>query len=465
MDIKSILDSGRSVSAIIADLKKKSVDVPLWEKLEKDYEPEKHKIVEDKVGRVDKIHKDGTIDKAARIHIGLEKLLCSRMTEFTFAIEVKRNYPNVEDDETKKQISRAIEAVYKNARIDNENLKRGEAYYASCEIMTIWYAVKKENNLYGFKSKYKLKCKTFSPMDEVKLYPLFDDYDDMIAMSYEYRKKVGDEWVNYFETFTADRHYKWSSNNGQEWESIVNSEEVIIMKIPCSYLWRQKPVYGGLSHIREELEYTLSRNSDVIAYNSAPILKISGGIQGDEQKGETRRIYRVTNGGDVSYVSWAQSVESLKYQVETLLNMFFMQAQMPDISFKNMMSLGNIGYDARMTLLMDAHLKIGDESGAWVEFFERECNVIKAFLEKMNTSWAGKTEDVVVEHVISPFIQNDEVADINKIMKMNGEKPLISHLESIRMAGYATDPDKSLEEIKADEQAGMSLDINEHMFQ
>ena len=42
-----------------------------------------------------------------------------------------------------------------------------------------------------------------------------------------------------------------------------------------------------------------------------------------------------------------------------------MQAQMPDISFENMKSLGNIGYDSRRTLLTDAHLKIGEESGPW----------------------------------------------------------------------------------------------------
>ena len=103
-----------------------------------------------------------------------------------FAIIPRRIYHNIEGNKTRQQIANAIEAIYKNARIGSENIKRGNAYFASCEIFTIWYAVKSPNSLYGFNSQYKLKCKTDSPMDGCKLYPLFDEYGDMLAMSIAY---------------------------------------------------------------------------------------------------------------------------------------------------------------------------------------------------------------------------------------------------------------------------------------
>lgn len=46
-------------------------------------------------------------------------------------------------------------------------------------------------------------------MEGVKLYPLIDELDDMLAMSFEYTKKVKDEVITYFETYTSDKHYKW----------------------------------------------------------------------------------------------------------------------------------------------------------------------------------------------------------------------------------------------------------------
>lgn len=456
-EITAILDNTRPVDNIINDLKEKSVTVPSWDKLLKDYEPTEHNIVSDKVTRKDKVRSNGDKEKASRIYIGLEKLLTKRMTEFMFAIPVKRVYHNIENSEIRQSIAKAIEAIYKYARIDSENIKRGNAYFASCEVFTIWYTVESPNTLYGFNSKYKLKCKTYSPMDGVRLYPLLDELGDMIAMSFEYTRKVKNEEVTFFETYTSNIHYKWKQQ-GNGWE-LVKLEQVAVMKIPGVYIYRQVPIYHGLSYIREEIEYTLSRNSDVIAYNSAPILKIAGGMKGGEDKGESRRVYRVEQNGDVSYVSWAQSIEALKYHVDTLVKLFWSQSQMPDISFENMKSLGNIGFDARQTLLTDAHLKVGDESGSWIEAFERECSVIKAFLKMMNVSWASEVDNVEVEHIITPFIQMDEDATTDRLIKQNGGKAIKSQLQTIREAG-SNDPEATLLQIQKEEAAASQSRIS-----
>ena len=246
--------------------------------------------------------------------------------------------------------------------------------------------------------------------------------------------------------------------DGDKWEvvltqitddgEVVSGEDIILMKIPGIYASKAMPIYYGLSPIRAEIEYSLSRNSNVIAYNSAPLLKIVGGIKGKEDKGESYRVVRCESGGDVSYVSWSQSIEALKYHVETMEKLYWSQAQLPDLSFDNMKGLGNIGYDARQTLLTDAHLRVGDEAGLWLEFLERECNIIKAFLKIMNKKWENEVDNVVVEHIITPYIQNDELAEINKRMKANGNKPIESQLESIQKYGESSDAKATLEQIQ-----------------
>lgn len=461
-EITEIFSPDRPLSDVITDLKEKSVELPSWSDLVKMYEPSLHEIVKDKTSRRDKVRKDGTTEIASRVAIGLEKLLVSRMTSFTFALPPKRVYHNTDGSDKRKLIAKALELIYKYARIDSENINRGKAYYASCEVFTIWYAVKSVNTLYGFKSNYKLKCKTYSPMDGVSLYPLFDELGDMIAMSFEYKQRVKDQEVVFFETFTADTHYKWMAS-GKGWKEVTKPEEIIIGKIPGVYGCRPTPVYYGLSNLRKEIEYALSRNSDIVAYNASPILKVAGNIQGTEEKGETRRVYRVESGGDVSYVSWSQANEALKYHVDTMMKMFFMQSQMPDISFDNMKGLGNIGYDARMTLLTDAHLKIGEESGAWIEFLERECNVIKAFLAAINSSLADEIDNVEVEHIITPFIQNDEKSDIDNAMSACGGKAIISQIEAIKRAGLSSDPEQTLKQIQKEEADANIARINSIM--
>lgn len=223
------------------------------------------------------------------------------------------------------------------------------------------------------------------------------------------------------------------------------------MKIPGVYAFRSTPIYHGLTRLRKELEYTLSRNSDVIAYNAAPVLKVVGKMFGEEDKAESRRLFRMQDGGDVSYVSWSQAIEAVKYHVDTLLRLFWMQAQIPDISFDNLIGLGNIGFDARQTLLTDAHLKVGDESGAWIETFDREASVVKEFLKLLNTNWKSEIDEVEIENIITPYIQQDKDAAISRAIKANGGKPVVSHLESIQMAGVSNNPQSTLEQIQDEE--------------
>ena len=455
MDLAEILMLD-TIQAKVSALKEKSVCVPDWETLLKDYEPTKHAILEDKTSRVDKHRSDGTEEPASRISIGLEKLLTKRVNEFTFAIPVRRVYTNTEDNKKRQQIARALELIFKYARIDSENIRRGLAYYACCEILTIWYTVEKKHTLYGFPCKKKLRCQTFSPMNGTKLYPLFDEQGDLVAVSVEYLRKVKKTEMQFFETYTAEKHFKWANdtaNGGWKELTVEGGEDIEIMKIPAIYNYRPTPVYHGLTGLRKEIEYALSRNSDVIAYNSAPVLKVAGGVQGEERKGEERRIVRVANGGDVSYVSWQQSIDALKYHVDTLLKLFFMQAQVPDISFENMKALGNIGYDARMTLLMDAHLKIGDESGNWLEFLDREVNVVKAFLKSINIKLADEVDNVDVENIITPFIQNDRKGLIDTLTAANGGKAVMSQLDSIREFGESKDPEATQRQIQKEDNA------------
>ena len=149
--MEDIFEKYQSASERIQHLREKSISVPQWEVLLKDYEPTKHEVVNDNIKLRDRELSDGTTEKSARIYIGLEKLLVSRMVDFTFALPVKRIYHNTDGEDPnskkRKEIAEAMERVYKYARIDSENIKRARNYYASCEYCTVWYVVPQKNML------------------------------------------------------------------------------------------------------------------------------------------------------------------------------------------------------------------------------------------------------------------------------------------------------------------------------
>lgn len=451
-----IIDLTNPTDELRKALATKQDKLPRWEDVRKDYEPSLHRVATDRTILRDKERPDGTIEPSSRITIGIEKIATARISEFCFAIPVKRVYNNDEGDSLKAQAIKAIEAIYKHARIDTENTKRAVSYFASCEVATVWYAVEQPNTLYGFESKFKLRCRTYSPMEGYELYPYFDTSGDMLAMSVEYKRKEGDgKEYRFFETFTSERHYVWREGGGR-W-TLSTDERVVILKIPAVYMKRKKPIFADITAMREELELTLSRNGNVIAYNSAPFLKVKGKLVGSEARGEAQRLFQLEEEGDIDYVSWSQSIDALKYQVEQLHRLIFMQLQMPDLSFDAMSRLGNIGFDARQTLLTDAHLKVGDEAGGLVEFLERECNVIKAFLKMMHLPFANILDSLEVEHVITPYIQNDEEAQIKRRILANGGKPIESQRESIERYGWSSDADATLRQIQAEAEGSASL--------
>lgn len=445
MRIEDILNSNLSDSEQISKLKNKSVKIKKpWVELIKEYDSTLHDV-NNKNKREDK-HRKNKVEEVARIHLDFEKLIVNRMTEFIFAIPVKRTYSGLEDDAERQTIIQAIEAVYKDNRIDNVNLKRCRELLATCEMCTQWFTATKKHNKYGFDTEKKLKSKILSPMGGYRLYPLFDETDNMIAMSIEY--EVTDEknvTTTIFETYTDTKHIRWEGST-----KVLDTENPL-GKIPFVYSCRNTPIWDGIQPIVKEIETILSNNSDIIGYNASPILVVTGALTGSEDKGNSRRVYRLENGGNVSYATWQQSIEAIKYQVDILLRIMWSMVQLPDMSFDNIKGLGSISGEAMKTILADAHLKVGDEQGAFVELFDREVNIIKEYLSKLNPSWANKLNQLEVESIITPFVQQDISAEITKAQKLNGGKPLMSQKESIQYLGISPNAELTIEQIREEE--------------
>lgn len=134
------------------------------------------------------------------------------MTELVTGIPIKRVYSP--ENERQQLAAEVIEKILKRNRIDSVNVERCSMLFAACEVITLWYAVEQANNLYGTSSPIKLRCRNFSPMFGDELYPLFDEYGDMIALSVGYKRKNGGRTVSYFDAYTSDRHLKFSSEGG-----------------------------------------------------------------------------------------------------------------------------------------------------------------------------------------------------------------------------------------------------------
>lgn len=446
MDIKDIIAAGQNPGWAINELKRKAVYVPAWTELEKAYDAKKHPVM-DKQLYPDVVRNDG-VERVTRITLSFQKLAAKRMSELVCGIPVKRIYKP--ENERQKQVAEALEAIYDRSRINSVNVDRCNSLFAGCEVFTLWYATEQRNDLYGFSSPLKLRCRTFSPMLGDELYPYFDEYGDMTAMSIGYTRKVGRKNVQYFDTYTDDRHIKWS-NEGGEW-AVVEDETTTLTKIPGIYAFRPTPIWEDTSRNVYEMEWSLSRNGNYLRENSKPKFVVCANeiIQyGDEKNPnkEFKAVAQFPSGAKAEYVTWQQAVESLKFHIETLRSLFFTQLQLPDWSYEKM-SQHALSGESRKQMFIDAELKVGDESGRLLEFYDRETNVLKAFLKlMMGASFHADIDALKVDNVITPYRISDEKERVELLMTANGNQPIMSQRESIEAYGHSDNVDKTIEEI------------------
>jgi len=446
-DITELTAATRDAESIITDLKQKSVVVPGWSDLEKEYNPKKHPIMTDP-SYTDKVTKTG-IEKVTRITIDLQRLAAKRMTELAFGIPVKRIYNS--ETEGEKAIAKIIEKVYKRNRINSLNTERGKMLFAGCEVVTLWYAVEEKNNLYGIDSALKLRCKNYSPMNGDSLYPLFDEYDDLKALSFDYTRYEAGATTQYFDTYTATEHIRWTVEGGKWVEQI--RETTTIGKIPAVYITRPTPIWEDTSNNVFELEWSLSRNGNYLRKNSKPIFAIfaDGKIKvGDEKNDDSRLVVQYPQGSSANYVTWQQAVESLKFHHESLYKAFFTQLQLPDMSYESMKSTPMSG-EARKMMFIDCQLKVTDESGRWLEALDRETNVIKAFLKTiLPEKQHADIDSLEVETVITPYAVTDDKDTITNLISATGGKAIMSQLEGIKNLGWSDNPEETLRQIDAE---------------
>ena len=450
MTIEELLKSGNA-GEIIAALKEKSVSVPEWtgvKGLSQEFYPDKHPVMNKGIYQ-DIVTEEG-IEPVTRVAVDLQRLAVKRMTELACGIPIKRVYKPQNDKQ--KEVAAFIEAIYDRNRIDSVNNDRLNMLFAGCEVMTLWYAVEQDNTLYdGRKSRLKLRCRNFSPMLGESLYPLFDEYGDMVAMSVGYERKVGKKITRFFDTYTANRHIKWMYTDGQ-WVEIENEDISIIGKIPAVYAYRPTPIWEDNSNIVYEIEWALSRNGNYLRENSKPIFVVFADETihyGDEKSSnkEFKAVMQFPKGGRAGYVTWEQAIENLKYYVSELRNMFFTLLQLPDWSYEKMSQQALSG-ESRKQLFIDAQMKVKDESGRLLEMFDREMNIIKAFAKVIFVeTYNDDIDSLSVETVITPFTITDNRDTINNLVTANGGKPIMSQRESIEEFGHSNDVDRTLSEI------------------
>lgn len=373
-----------------------------------------------------------------RIGLPYQKRIVEIATMFQTAIPYKYT---AEDS----KLFTAFQEVIKSNKMSFSDSKICTEVKRYTQVAELWYPEEEQNEQYGVPSKFLLRHKVLSP-ENYKLYPRFDDNNNLISFAIESTTKEGE---TVFQAFTAEFVYTFTTKNGQTTTEVKPN---IIGKIPVVLYQQDKPEWDSVQHLIEIAEEQRTYFSESNKKFGEPILMIAGRVEGKTATNNTGgKVFEVKDGGNVQFVVPPNANENFDREMTMNRRDIHEFTHTPDLSDEFYAGKGNmLSGVGRKLAWLPAHLKVKDNEAIFIPALQRRINIILAFLSKMYISFEKELKDIDITPIITPFDIDDDTEMIRTLMEANGGKPLLSQREAMQRFGI-TDPEAQLQQIKDEE--------------
>lgn len=432
--------------------------VPAWSDLDKQYDPLKHKINDPIAYPPKKVEGDEN-DHFQRTCIGMQKLAVSLTAQALFATPVRRQYTYDRNSTSEVEAAKVLEELYKqHACIDSVNMERAKRLYKTCQVLTVWQSYELIGETYdvaGLETNRALKANIYSEDKGYKLYPIIDEYGDILAVSVGYTAPDGTEYLT---TYTKGvPSYMYHYIRTKEGWALAPEFPRELEVFPCLYINTDEPAWGGEAgtNIVEQMEHHESFDGMYITDNAAPLYvcdpgKTEGRTYPSTEKfksGDARRVLEVGEGGSVKGVAIEGAEQATSNRLSRLQDIFYTTNQLADMSFKSMTS-AHTSAENKELVFAGVRAKAIDLGGEWVILFNRELNIIKKIAAVMFPTLAEAFKSVKILSIITPYNVNTRADTALYIEKAGGSMSLRTR---VALLGEAGDVEQEAGEIEADE--------------
>ena len=470
----------------IAYLKKgRKTELPDAVKLYNDWNPNRHEIITDtekypkikitvekekevydeKTGKTTTIPKKTKDVEPNRIALPIEQDIVNIQTAFTVGTEPKMN---CEPEENEQGLFSALRKVLEKNKIKYQNKRIVRSWLSEQECAEYWYVVKddgfwaklkrKIGTIFGASApEYRLNSVIWSPFRGDKLYPFFDDSNNLVAFSREYKKKdLDDVEITCFMTITADSVYQWEFIDG--WKS-VSSFKHGFKKLPVLYCYRPEAYCEKIKTLRVRLEKLMSNYADCIDYHFFPILMLFGDVQNFSGEFKNRVVELTGEGANAQYLTWNQASDTVKLELDSLIEKIYSMTNTPRISFENLKGSGNalsgVAFDY---VFLSTHLNVENLAEVIGEFMQRRVNFLVSALGSINSSLEKAAETIDINVEIEPYrLDNVDDRGSTAVKAVSGN--VWSQKHGVLFAGNADRLDEELQQIKEEQEEKQRMEI------
>lgn len=347
------------------------------------------------------------------------------------------------------------------AKLDTFNKDMVRRLLIETRVAELYYQVPQDlPDQPKFRYRVKLLCKKNG--DEI--WPHFDEFGDMDAFCRRYTMPVinadGSETkVSTFEIYTAQKIIIHSTAGAA---FITEERSNPFGKIPVIYYETDYPDWYDVQGLIDKLEDRVSKFDDTNDYFSSPAVKVKGKIKNAPDKAEVGKFFEIEEGsggyGDIEYLTWDQTPESMKLEMEMLREYVYSITDTPDLSFDKLKSIGAYSGTAMRFLFLQAIQKSANTSDIISEGLDRRINLIRAMLALFDTRKARGLQDMKVTMSFNSPLPVDENELINNLIGSHSEG-LISRKTAVQLHPYVEDAVQENDLLDEEIASGNSSDL------
>lgn len=416
----------------------------------KQLDPAKHTIT-DKALRPDKtVTNDAgetSLVKVARLPIPFQKHIVNLAASFLVGNPIRLDC--TPDTGIETDMLEVLRRSWADNKLDYKSKVIAKAQFAETEAAEIWYLDDagpdywQGTPLEG--SKKRLRMRVASPKRGDALYPVFDGMGDLIAFGRGYAVSTGDKTEDRFEVYT-DEKIIFLIKSGDGWEVTQNSPNPY-GKIPAIYYSQDLPEWSDVQDMIERLEEIVSNLSDTNDYFGSPMVFVQGAIKGFAKKGERGKVLEADPGAKAEYLTWDQSPESTKLEINTLRSLIFDMTSTPDISIEQMKALGTYSGIALKMLFLAPHLKAADKEENFGECVQRRVNLMKAMIGTIKPELKAAAS-LDIRPRFEYYLPKDEAGLIDMLSTATGGEKTMSQKTAVSLNPLVSNADAELLEIQ-----------------
>ncbi|WP_372932428.1 phage portal protein [Mariniphaga sediminis] len=405
------------------------------------------------------------IAKVNRVPASFQEIIVGRRVSFLLGNPVKYDSTFNADDTGEKALVEFVYEIEENAKTLYKNKELARRMMSEMQCAELWYLTElKEPGFWNYvvkklgikKPQFQLKMKILSPFLGDTLYPLFDEFGDMIAFAREYKLQEDGKEIQHFDVYTEEFTYKYANrDNGFELDKqATNSGKIpnLANKIPIVYYKQEKPEWANVQKMIERLEKLLSNHGDMNDYFGEPILAIFGQLVKAVNKGDSGKILQLADNAKAGFLALDSPPESIKMEIENLEKFIYALSQTANISFAEMKAMGKdiSGYAIEL-LFMDAHMAAIAKEEIFGIGIQRRVNLIKSFIGNvLDVSLSEASKSVRMKPVFTPYMPKNykEMVEMLNQAVFNEILSTETAIEKMEEAGFIADSTLEQERLK-----------------